>query len=348
MALDSARDPQPATPHEVSIAFQTDKTAAQYVALAQMVNKYDFDAVTVYCDAPFHPPYSALMLMAPHIEHARIGVAANPPSRIHPIDIAANTALLAQVAQGGVYVGIARGAWLEDHGIHEHQPAVQAIREAAAIVRYMLTGQTGGYRGQVYQLAEHVRAPYPLPDRPIPLLIGTWGKRLSAVAGEIADEVKVGGSANPNIVSVIQDYIAVGEDAVGRERGTVGVVIGAVSVIDHDRHLARQAARRSVALYLPVVAPLDPTVQVEPELIERLQILANQQAWDDAAALISDDLLDKFAFSGDAHDIIDHASRLFEAGARRIEFGTPHGIKSEVGIEILGEQVLPILRRMWR
>lgn len=331
--------------HEISIAFQTDKTAAQYVALAQQVNQYDFDAVTVYCDAPFHPPYAALMLMAPHIERARVGVAANPPSRVHPIDIAAQTALLAEVARGGVYAGVARGAWLEDHGIHEDKPAVQAIREAVEVIRYMLEGRTGGYQGKVYRLADHVRAPYPLPAARVPILIGTWGKQLCAVAGELADEVKIGGSTNPDVIPVIRDYIAVGERAAGRPEGAVSVVIGAVSVIDDDRDQARAAARRSVALYLPVVAPLDPTVHVEPELIARLQVLANQQAWDDAAALISDDLLDRFAFAGDARDMIAHVERLFAAGAGRVEFGTPHGLKPSRGIQILGEQVLPAIKR---
>ncbi|HEX2618831.1 MAG TPA: hypothetical protein VHL11_01755, partial [Phototrophicaceae bacterium] len=97
---------------EISVAFQTDKSAAQYIALAKLVNQYDFNAITVYCDAPYHPPYAPLMLMAPYIERARIGVAANAPSRIHPIDIAAQTALLAEIASGGVYIGLARGAWL--------------------------------------------------------------------------------------------------------------------------------------------------------------------------------------------------------------------------------------------
>jgi 5,10-methylenetetrahydromethanopterin reductase len=334
--------------HKISIAFQTDKTAAQYIGLAQFVNQYDFDAVSVYCDAPYHPPYAPLMLMAPHIERARLGVAANAPSRIHPIDIAAQTALLADVARDGVYIGVARGAWLEDHGIEEKQQPIQAIREAVDVIRYMLSGEDGGYQGRVYQIAPHVRAPYPLPEQSIPILIGTWGRKLCAIAGEIADEVKVGGSANPDIVPVIRSYIAAGEQAAGREVGSVGAVMGAVSVIDEDREAARQAARRSVALYLPVVAALDPTVQVDPELIARLHALANQQAWNDAAALISDDLLDRFAFAGNAGDIINHASRLFEAGASRVEFGTPHGLtQSEVGLRILGEQVLPELHHLW-
>jgi 5,10-methylenetetrahydromethanopterin reductase len=330
---------------EISIAFQTDKTAAEYIALAKLVNQYDFDAVTVYCDLPFHPPYAPLMLMAPHIERARIGVAANAPSRIYPLDIAAQTALLAEIAQGGVYVGVARGAWLSDHGIHEHEMPIQAIRETVDIIRYMLSGKSGGYSGQVYQLAEHVRAPYQLPDYQVPVLIGSWGRKLCTLAGEIADEVKVGGSTNPDLVPVIQSYIAAGETLAQRPTGTVRVVMGAVSVIDEDRQAARSAAKRSVALYLPVVAALDPTVTVEPELIDRLRVHSERGENDQAAALISDDLLDKFAFAGDADDLINHALRLFEAGAGRVEFGTPHGLNPQTGIDILGRKVLPALRK---
>ena len=171
------------THREISIAFQTDKSAAQYRALAQLVNQYDFDAVSVYCDLPYHPGFAAALLMAPYLERARIGVAANPPARVHPLDMAAQAALLADVAPGGAYLGIARGAWLDDHAMHEPQPPIQAIREAIEVVRYMHAGKTGGYHGQVYRLAEHVRAPYPLPQTPIPILVGTWGRKLSIIAG---------------------------------------------------------------------------------------------------------------------------------------------------------------------
>jgi 5,10-methylenetetrahydromethanopterin reductase len=328
---------------EISIAFQTNKTPAQYIALAQLVNQYDFDTVSVYCDAPFHPSYGPLLLMAPYIQRARIGPAAVSPARIAPIDIAAETALLAQVAQGDVYIGIARGAWLNDHGIRESDQPIQAIREAIEIVRGLLAGETGGYDGQVYQIAPHVRAPYPLPDQPIPVLIGSWGKKLCALAGEIADEVKIGGTANPDLVPVIQGYISTGEQRAGRSAGTVGIAVGAVSVIDEDREQAREMARRAVSLYLPVVAPLDPTAYVDSELIERLQSLVNLHDEAGAARLISDDLLERFAFAGNAADIIRQAEGLFAAGASRIEFGTPHGIIPETGIRILGEQIIPAL-----
>jgi len=329
---------------EISIAFQTDKTPARYIALAQLVNRYDFDAVSVYCDAPFHPSYGPLLLMAPHIRRARLGPAAVSPSRIHPIDIAAETALLAGVAEGGVYVGLARGAWLAEHGIREIEQPIRAIRETIDILRYLLSGSDGGCEGQVFRLAEHVKAPYPLPNKPVPIMIGTWGKKLSILAGETADEVKIGGSSNPDFIPVIRGYVAEGERRGGRNPGAVGVVAGAVTVVDEDRQQARQAARLAAALYLPVVIPLDPTIQVEPELCERLRQHAIRHEYAAAARLISDDLLDRFAFSGNADDLIRQSEALFSAGVKRIEFGTPHGLTPESGIRLLGEKVLPALK----
>ena len=98
-------------------------------------------------------------------------------------------------------------------------------------------------------------------------------------------------------------------------------------------------------LYLPVVAPLDPSVQVDPELIQRLQRAADSGDFAGGASLISDELLDKFAFSGNANDIIQQCEQLFAAGVDRIELGTPHGVAvAATGINIIGKQVLPALK----
>ena len=144
---------------------------------------------------------------------------------------------------------------------------------------------------------------------------------------------------------MIAGWIAEGEQAANRIPGRVGVVMGAVTVVDDDRALARSVARRAVALYLPVVAPLDPTLSVPPDLIERIRDAVHAERLSDAAALISDDLLDRFAFAGRPQDLIAQGEALFAAGAQRIEFGTPHGAGTNPGaaIRLLGEIVLPAL-----
>jgi len=328
---------------QVSIAFQTDKTAQEYIALANQVNQYDFDVVSVYSDAPNHPSYGPLLLMAPHLQRARLGPAAVSPFRMHPIDIAANTALLAGLTQSGVYIGLARGAWLAEHGIREPQHPLKGMQEAIQIIYALLKGESAEINGAVFQIKEHVRAPYPLPQEMPPLLIGTWGPKLASLAGEVATELKIGGSANPELVPWVQMQIKVGEQKAGRCVGSVGLVMGAVTVVDEDRQYAQQIAKRSVALYLPVVAELDPTVNLDPELLVRIAAWVHQGKSEKAAALISDDLLSRFAFAGNSNDLVVQAKRLFEAGVHRVEFGTPHGLPSQKGVELIGKQVLPPL-----
>ena len=332
------------TNRELSIAFQTDKRASDYIALAKLVDAYAFDAVTVYCDAPYHPSFGPLLLMAPHIRRARIGPAGVPPSRVHPLDIAAGAALLADVAPGGVYLGLVRGGWLEAHGIQELRPPITAMREAIDIIRKLLAGESAGYAGRVFQIAEHVRAPYPLPAQKIPLQVGTWGEKLAALAGEVADEVKIGGSANPDVIPLIADYIAVGEARAGRPKGAVAIVIGAVSVIDEDRDAARWMARKAVSLYMPIVSKLDPSLEIDPELMTRVQAHVNAGEDDEAARLIPDDILDRFVFAGAPADVIAQCERLYAAGAGRIELGTPHGVhEAATGIHLIGKEVIPAL-----
>jgi 5,10-methylenetetrahydromethanopterin reductase len=48
--------------------------------------------------------------------------------------------------------------------------------------------------------------------------------------------------------------------------------------------------------------------------------------------------------AGTPEQVVEQATALYEAGARRVEFGSPHGLTEEEGIRLLGERVLPRLR----
>jgi 5,10-methylenetetrahydromethanopterin reductase len=331
------------SPREVSIAFQTDKTSSEYRQLARLVNKYDFDVVSVYCDAPYHPSFGPLFLMAPYLEKARLGPAAISPFRIHPIDIAANAALLADLAGGMVYIGLARGAWLAEHGIEEPDKPIGGMREAIEIIRGLLSGEYIGRKSEVFNIPENIIAPYPVPEKKLPLMIGTWGKKLAQLAGELADEVKIGGSANPAMAEYLRSYVDTGASRAGRSGSEIGIVLGAVTVVDEDRDLAKKLARKQVAMYLPVVMRLDPTITIDSELVDRIRSGVLQGDLSLASKLVSDEVLDLFVFSGNPEDIADQANRAYDNGVTRIEFGTPHGIDPAKGIKLLGSKVLPRL-----
>lgn len=328
------------------LAFQTDKRTSDYERLAGAAEHYGFDVVSVFGDLYFQHPLPALLAMARATSSVAIGPACLNPFTTHPVEIAAQVAALDVASAGRAFLGLARGSWLGDLGIDQGN-APQAVAEAAAVVAALLKGDRSGVQGHRFSLPPGAA----LQQRPfresVPLLIGTWGPRLAAIAGDIADEVKIGGSANPDMVPLMREWTGKGGLATSPATGMrrpVGIVVGAVTVVDQDSRLARARARREVALYLDVVGRLDPTVEIPAEVLINLGRALREGGQDAAAKAVPDEILDRFAFAGAPDVVAEHAIAVLEAGADRLEFGTPHGLTDDRGVELLGTRVLPAVR----
>jgi 5,10-methylenetetrahydromethanopterin reductase len=319
---------------ELSIAFQTDKTPAQYEALGRIVDRYGFDVVSVYNDLYFQPALGPLLHLARHVRHARLGPAALNPFTLHPIEIAGQIAVLDQATAGRAYLGLVRGSWLGSVGLTTNR-AVTRLREAVGVVRYLLARQTQGYVGSIYQVAAGAQLAYEPLRSGVPIMIGTWGERTARMAATIAEEVKIGGSTNPRMAEIMRRWLGASD---------VGICLGAVTVVDGDREAARSLARRTVGPYLGVVAGLDPSVD-DPEWVARVQHHAATGDYAALARVISDPILNRFAFAGTPEDIHRQVTELCAAGVSRVEFGTPHGLDPANGIRLLGEEVLPRVSR---
>jgi len=327
---------------DLSIAFQTNKTPSEYEALAMLVDGYGFDVVSVYNDLLFQPALGPLLLMARYLTRTRIGPAVLNPYTVHPLEIAGQIALLDLVSQGHAYLGLGRGAWLDGLGLEARRP-LQTLREAVLLIRHLLAGRADAFEGQIFKLAAGATLQYrPLRSR-VPVMLGTWGPKTARLAGEVADEIKIGGSANPSMAGHLRPHIDAGLAVAGRRAGAVGICLGAVAVVDEDREAARTLARREVAMYLPVVAPLDPSV-TDREWLDRITAAAARREYQAVERDISDEILDRFAFAGRPEDVVRQVEGLRAGGAARVEFGTPHGLDATRGIKLLGERVLPALR----
>lgn len=318
---------------QLSIAWQTDKRLADYGPLAAQAEAFGFDAVTVYNDLLYQPAWLPLLEMARHTRRVRLGPAAVNPFTCHPVNIAGNIALLDEASGGRAYLGLARGAWLDWLGL-EPPAAPHALREALAAVRHLLRRDKAPLPGRHFPLGGGDSLRWEIGRTTLPFLLGTWGPQTIRACAPLVDEVKLGGSANPAVVAWLRAQLP----------PHVAVVMGAVCVVAEDGDAARARARREVALYLPVVAALDPTVRIEPERLAGLQAAAAAYDWEQAAGYISDELLDRFALAGTPAAVADQAVALFEAGTGRVEFGTPHGLTPAAGLHLLGTRVLPRVR----
>lgn len=97
-------------------------------------------------------------------------------------------------------------------------------------------------------------------------------------------------------------------------------------------------------MYVDVVGALDPTSPIDPELLARIRLLVQEGRDDDAGALLPVDVLDRFAFAGTPAEVAAYVEAVLDAGARRVDFGTPHGIDERHGVELVCRDVLPRLR----
>jgi 5,10-methylenetetrahydromethanopterin reductase len=265
--------------------------------------------VSVFHDLLFQPAIVPLTLIAQVTEGVRLGPAALNARTLHPVELAGQAAALDLVSNGRAYLGVTDGAWLDRLGLEVDAPLAR-MAETAEVVRRLFAGDRSGFVGDHFTLAPDTGFGYKPQRNRIPLTIGTWKPRMAALAGRIADEVKIGGCANPDMVRLMRDWI--GND-------DVGIVVGAVTVVDEDGDRARAHAQHEVAMYLEVVGENDPTFE-GPATLER------------------------FAFAGTPEEVAAHARRLYDAGAKRVEFGTPQGLSTARGVGLLCDRVLPLLR----
>jgi 5,10-methylenetetrahydromethanopterin reductase len=249
--------------------------------------------------------------MARVTERIRLGPAALNPFTLHPYEIAGQIAMLDAVSEGRAYLGLAKGAWLDRLGLEEPRP-LAALQEAMAIVRALLAGDTSGVDGERFTLVPGTALEYPRVRDEVPLLIGTWGRETARWAGTVADEVKVGGTANAELVPIVRGWIANDE---------VALVVGCVTVVDEDGEWARAQAATIVQPYLDVVARHDPTLG--PGEPPRLEL---------------------YCIAGTPEGVAERVVELWEAGADRVELGTPQGRTPLQGVELICDRVLPLLR----
>ncbi|WP_433378697.1 LLM class flavin-dependent oxidoreductase [Actinoplanes sp. CA-142083] len=320
---------------EIGLGLQSDKPAGTYARLARAAEEAGFDVLTVFGDLMYQPPIFPLLEMAAATSRVRLGPACLNPYSMAPYEIAGQVAALDLASHGRAYLGLARGTWLGAVGLPQPRP-ITALTEAAEVVRRLLRGDSDAYAGSMFSLSPGTVLRYHRYRPDPPLLIGAWGPQGAALAGRIADEIKVGGSANPDMVPVIRSRV--GNDE-------VGIVLGAVTVVDTDGEAARAKARTEVAMYLAVVADLDPTVTLPDGLVAAVSRLVDTGSHAEAGRLIPDDVLDRFAFSGTPVQVARQAQALIDAGVQRVEFGTPHGLTDDRGVELLGSEVLPLLVR---
>lgn len=329
---------------EIGISFRAEPNSKILQATAEVLKQYAFDVVSVYEDLGDQSPMYPLFEFAKHHESARLGPACIAVAKHPSMDlIVGDISRLNDLVPGRAYLGLAAGAWMDYVGLKTS--SVKRVREAVETSKYLLEKREEGYEGEFYKIKPGFKVNYETPEIKVPLLIGAWGRNMTALAGEIADEIKIGGSANPLMLGIVRNRLAIGACRVGRNVNEVGVVLGAVTVVSDDRKEALRYARQKAASYINIIATKDPTAMADfPDEIGAIKTAMATGNIEEAVRCMPDALAKRFMFAGSVGDIIQQTEAIFNAGGDRVEYGTPHGLDGIEGLHILGKKVLPYFK----
>ncbi len=327
---------------QLSFGISGSKPLQEYITLAKLAEEYGFHTFSVFDDLMFKPAWPILFTIAQHTQRIRLGPCVCNPYLIHPSILAENAALLDESSDGRAYFGIGRGAFLEFVDVTTPKP-ITTVREAIEMIRRLWEGDRTPYHGEVFQATPDAHLQWKPVRENMPVMVGTWGAKMCHVAGTLADEVKAGPLWSVKYGRHMWEHIEGGAKGAGRDPKSVGLVFGPLTAIAEDREQAKAFARRTLAFYLPYLAPMPEFVGMEPEAVARVQAATGRGAMYEALALISDEILSNFALYGTAHDVIGGIERMVsETPVTRIEFGMPHGPNGSIeAIHLLGKHVLP-------
>jgi 5,10-methylenetetrahydromethanopterin reductase len=292
------------------------------IELARAAERSGFSAIW-FAENPFQrgvlPAVAACLVETAHVT---VGIGVFNPYNRHPTLIAMEIAALDELAPGRTRLGIGSGIGpkIRSMGLDYDKP-LGALRDALAIVRPLLRGETVTHRGRVFS-ADGVKLEFPAPTADYPVLMAAMGDQALRLAGEISDGLMISNMCPPGYTARAIALMRDGAAKVGR-RAPPTVVQYVPCVARPDRAAARAAIKPTIGTMLAAYwAMYEPTPAVraamvadsaipEPDFVAAIARLA---AGTPATAALDDRFVDAYGIAGTAQDCEAAAARFGALG----------------------------------
>ncbi len=249
-------------------------------------------------------------------ETRRLGAAlmALSPYSMHPVYAAMAAASLDEIFPGRVQLCLGVGAPrdLEAAGIAAPHP-LRTMREAIAIARALLAGETVRHAGEVYRLAGRRLA---TGARPVPIVLAASGPQMLELAGAAADGVLISAATAPAFIDEALQRVRRGEAAANRRVRKIALVYASA---DRDRAAAIGRLRRTLAFILRGGHHARNLALAGTRLDqEALAAAFAAEDWARVDALITDEVVQNHAAAGTPDDVRRSFARYRAAGLDEI------------------------------
>jgi 5,10-methylenetetrahydromethanopterin reductase len=190
-------------------------------------------------------PIATAALALARTKNVRVALMAMSPYSVHPLYATMAAATLDEYFPGRVTLcfGVGAPRDLEAAGLEAKHP-LGTMREAIAVARALLSGDTVDFHGQHFQVSGRRLAG---GARKIPIFLAASGPQMLELAGSAADGVLISAATSPAFIRWSLDLVRKGEDAAGRRIKKSALVY--VSA-DDDAAVARARLRRTLGFIL--------------------------------------------------------------------------------------------------
>ena len=251
----------------------------------------------------------------------RIGVGVVNPYTRQPVQIAMDFAALDALAGQRVVLGIGSGIAppIARMGVVNDRP-VAAVREAVAIVRALLAGESLKMGGRVFSL-DGVRLDFQPSRSDLPIYMAAGSERTLRVCGEIADGFIVSNLIPPRLTARMTTIVV--ETAARLGRPKPWVVQYAPCAVGVDGDAARRAVKRTIGETLTLLWPAGDEWPRRREAVvaasgiprpEFVEALGRLRRGDEASVVLDERYVAAFAIAGTADECRDQAGRYRDAG----------------------------------
>ena len=139
-----------------------------------------------------HECWAMLPAIAAVTERVRVGSLVSPTSVHHPAVLANRAASVDHLSGGRLVLGLGAGWQINEHrayGIELEPPGrrVDRFEEAIRIIVSLLTEPRTTFDGSIYTITDAPADPKPI-QQPLPILVGTGGRRMMRIAARHATE----------------------------------------------------------------------------------------------------------------------------------------------------------------
>ena len=321
----------------------------EFAAGAALAERVGLDAVLV--EETKDDPFQLLALGATTTSHIQLGTSVAMAFPRSPTVTALSAWSLQKLSGGRFVLGL--GSQVRAHvqrryGIPWRAPApwmrdyVGALRAVWACWQH---GTPLDYESEQYRLDLMVPLfdPGPIDHPSIPVHVAAIGPNMCAVAGEVADGIRLHPVCTPRFIDEqVTPALTRGAARAGRDVGDVEVCMKPLIGTAPDTatlEVVAETVRARVAFYLSTPSYRRTfAVHGWEGIAERASSLARDQRWDALPGLVDDDMLHTVATIGTHDEIADLLVERYAHRVDRIEFSIPvtHPDDEARSREILG------------